>query len=72
MAAFEPGHEMCGQEPRRGLDPDPIVAAGADLPSAQAVRRSPRIEAQTEQPAPDELTALTRDILDRGTKPLLR
>jgi hypothetical protein len=39
MPVIQSGHEICGQEPRGRLEPDPIFAAIGDLPSAHLLRR---------------------------------
>src|SRR5262249_51736470 len=72
MPVIQSGHEMCGEEPRGRLEPDPIFASIGDLPSAHPLRRRPRLQAQTEDAAPDNLAAQTRHIFDRGTRPPLR
>src|SRR5262245_47406229 len=63
------GHEMSSEEPGRSLEPDPLLAAIGEPPSAHAP--CARHQPQTENAAPDELAAGTRDVLDRGPRPLL-
>src|SRR5262249_17856928 len=64
--------EMCGQAPGGRFEPEPPFAAIGDPPSAHLLGGGPRRQPQTEDTAPDELAARTRDILDRGPRPLLR
>src|SRR5262245_13698091 len=72
LPVVELGHKMCFHKPRGCLEPDPVFAAIGDLPSGYLLRRRLRLQPQTENTTPDELTAATSHVFERGTKPLLR
>lgn len=47
-------HHVARQEPRGGLDPHPVLVAVHDLPSEQAVRCGPQLQAKTEEHTLDQ------------------
>jgi hypothetical protein len=67
-----PDQEVAGQKPGSGLEPDPVRAASADLPSGHGGRRSSPAESQTQQSAPDQQLSDARNVAEHRTSPFLR
>jgi hypothetical protein len=64
--------EVAGQKPGRSLEPDPIFATVADLPSGHGRRRSSSAESETEETAPDQQLRDAGDVAKHRPSPLLR
>jgi hypothetical protein len=71
-SAVGPDNEVGDQGPGSGLEPDPVFAAFADLPSGHGQRRSSPAEPQTEQTAPDQQLGGAGDVAEHRPGPLLR